>query len=122
MKKPLILLITTIFVFGLAAYALSEGEKTPEGKITFSISGKKAATFDHGAHIKRADDCKVCHHTSKSGEGTKCVECHTKAGKDGAPAGMATFHKKTCKFCHMKNKKAELIHPKGCKNCHPKKE
>jgi Class III cytochrome C family len=117
-KNLLILFTAAVLVLGLSAYAISEGEKTPQGKITFSISGNKPATIDHGAHIKRADNCKTCHHTSKENEGTKCTTCHTKTGKDGAPAGMKTFHKKTCKKCHFKNKKFELIYPKGCKKCH----
>ncbi len=120
MKKVLVLFTTMFLILGMAAYALSEGDTTPQGKITFSISGKKAATFDHGTHIKRAENCKACHHTSEDDKGTKCVQCHTKTGKDGAPAGMKVFHKKTCKNCHLKNKKPELVYPKGCKKCHPK--
>lgn len=116
MKKFVILFFSAVAILGLVSFAISSSSTPPKGKITITMTGKKPATFDHSAHVKRTDgDCQECHHNDPPKQGSKCTECHTKEGKDDAPAGKDVFHKKACKTCHAKEKPDKKF---GCKVCH----
>lgn len=106
MKKSLLLITVTIFIFALTA--ISFAETTEPDKVTYSPK-MGTVTFNHQTHQKRTD-CSTCHHT----EGyTKCKSCHGVDAK--APKAKDAFHK-TCKGCHKQMKKG----PTKCKECHIK--
>jgi len=111
MRKSAILVLAFVIAIGFAAAALSAG---PTGKITIKLTGQKNAVFDHGAHAKAAESCQKCHHKDAAGKESKCTNCHTATGVNGAVPGKDAFHKQ-CIGCH----KAKDQGPKTCPACHP---
>lgn len=99
---------TLLFVAVLCAQ-----DKKPPEKLTFSTKNGNV-TFDHAAHIKRANgDCKTCHdklfpqdakaplnfkaglHKPAENNQTSCGACHR-------PGGAAFETKGNCAKCHVK--------------------
>jgi mono/diheme cytochrome c family protein len=113
-KRHIAVILAIMFVAGMAQVAFSAA---PSGKITITLGGAKTATFDHTAHVSRADgNCQKCHHKDAKGAEQKCSSCHTKTGKDGAIAGKKAFHAQ-CGACHKAKAKGPQ-YPKDCKVCH----
>jgi c(7)-type cytochrome triheme protein len=95
----------------LCVLGVSSAQKPPE-KVTFQ-SKMGAVTFDHAAHLKRANnDCKTCHdklfpqseaainfkagmHKPAESAKTSCGACHN-------PGGAAFASASNCKICHVK--------------------
>ena len=110
MGKPIIgsLLVLTLGLSGL----LAQDKKPPE-KLTFTAKNGNV-TFDHAAHVKRANgNCAACHpklfpqddkaalnfkagvHKPAESAKTSCGACHTPGGAAFATTG-------NCAKCHMK--------------------
>ncbi len=89
-------------------------DKKPPQKLTFTTKNGNV-TFDHAAHVKRANgDCKVCHdklfqqdekaplnykaglHKTAEAGKTSCGACHS-------PGGAAFESKGNCAKCHVKS-------------------
>src|SRR5579871_2899662 len=102
------LLAITIGALGI----LAQDKKAPE-KLTFTTKNGNV-TFDHAAHVKRANgDCAGCHpklfpqdskaalnfkaglHKTAEAAKTSCGACHT-------PGGTAFESKGNCAKCHVK--------------------
>jgi c(7)-type cytochrome triheme protein len=96
-------------VFG----AFAQDKKTPPQKLTF-VAKKGSVTFDHAAHLKRANgDCTACHdklfaqdakaplnfkaglHQPAETAKMSCGSCHR-------PGGVAFETKGNCAKCHVK--------------------
>jgi c(7)-type cytochrome triheme protein len=106
MRKLIVILSLTFGCWGALL-----AQKPPE-KITFQ-SKMGNVTFDHAAHIKRANnDCKTCHdklfpqsqaplnfkagmHKPAEAAKTSCGGCH-------APGGAAFAATGNCAKCHVK--------------------
>ena len=92
---------------------VAQDKKAPE-KLTFTTKNGNV-TFDHAAHLKRANgDCMVCHdklfkqdakaplnfkaaiHKTAEAEKTSCGACHH-------PGGTAFETKGNCAKCHVKS-------------------
>jgi c(7)-type cytochrome triheme protein len=116
-ERCYILCIRTLLACLLGAALGSLGilaqEKAPE-KLTFATKNGNV-TFDHAAHVKRANaDCSVCHdklfhqdakaplnykaglHKTAETQKTSCGACH-------GPGGMAFESKGNCAKCHVKS-------------------
>jgi Class III cytochrome C family len=94
----------------LITYDVKNGEK----KIA-KTEGVGPVPFDHKAHEKYSDSCRVCHHANMD----SCGQCHTLGGaKDG---DFVTFEqamhlktgKSSCLGCHAANQ-----NQKNCAGCH----
>lgn len=111
---PMRLLITILVFIGLAGgLILAQDKKAPDKLVFASKMGN--VTFDHAAHVKRANnDCKACHvklfeesakaplnfkaavHKTAETAQTSCGACHH-------PAGAAFESKGNCNKCHVKS-------------------
>ena len=109
------ILIACLLAAGLAgALVLVAQEKKAPEKLTFTTKNGNV-TFDHAAHLKRANgDCMVCHdklfkqdakaplnfkaaiHKTAEAEKTSCGACHH-------PGGTAFETKGNCAKCHVKS-------------------
>ncbi len=108
-------LIACLLAVGLggALGVFAQDKKTPPAKLTF-VTKNGNVTFDHAAHLKRANgDCAVCHdklfkqdakaplnykpglHKTAEMDQTSCGSCHR-------PGGAAFESKGNCAKCHMK--------------------
>lgn len=107
-------LIACFFAAGLVGtLGLLAQDKKPPEKLTFTTKNGNV-TFDHAAHVKRANgDCKVCHdklfkqdakaalnykaglHKTAEAGKTACGACH-------APGGTSFESKGNCAKCHVK--------------------
>jgi c(7)-type cytochrome triheme protein len=108
-------LIAWVLAAGLCgALGVLAQEKKPPEKLTFMTKNGNV-TFDHAAHVKRANgDCKACHdklfqqdakaplnykaglHKTAETGATSCGFCHR--------AGGASFESKgNCAKCHVKS-------------------
>jgi c(7)-type cytochrome triheme protein len=111
MRPQIASLFIAVLIGGLGL--LAQEKKGPE-KLTFSAKNGNV-TFDHAAHIKRANgDCKTCHdklfkqdskaaldfkaglHKPAETAKTSCGACHT-------PGGAAFETKGNCAKCHIKS-------------------
>jgi len=105
-------IIALLFVVTMGAgFSALVAQKTPE-KIVFA-SKMGNVTFDHAAHVKRANnDCTTCHvklfpqsnapinfkagmHKTAEAARTSCGGCHN-------PGGAAFESKGNCARCHVK--------------------
>jgi len=96
-----------------AGFTIAQDKKAPD-KLTFTAKPGNV-TFDHAAHVKRANgDCKGCHdsafkedataplnykpamHKTAETEKASCGKCHT-------PGGAAFESKGNCAKCHVKS-------------------
>ena len=115
MKKT-VLLVTSIFVIGLAMYvnAQDKGSET----VIFEKGRMPAVTFDHHMHQEKLDnECNSCHDLFPMKKGiikemiteeklqkqqvmnSKCVKCHKDLKKQGLEAGPTK-----CTQCHVRSK------------------
>lgn len=108
-------LLACLLASGLmGAFGLLAQDKKPPEKLTFT-SKNGNVTFDHAAHIKRANgDCKTCHdklfkqdskapldfkaglHKPAETGKTSCGACHN-------PGGPSFETKGNCAKCHVKS-------------------
>ncbi len=114
MKKYLTVPLTFGIVIALAiAASLAGAQKQPPDKLVFKTKMGNV-TFNHAAHIKRANnDCKTCHdklfqqdakaplgfkagmHKPAEAKKTSCGACHHAGGPSFTTKG-------NCKKCHVK--------------------
>ena len=107
-------LVASLFLLSMVVgLAIRGEEKKPPVKLVFA-SKMGNVTFDHAAHLKRADgDCKVCHdrfwpqdskaplnfkpgmHKPAEASQTSCGFCHHAGGKSFETKG-------NCNKCHVK--------------------
>lgn len=92
---------------------LAQDKKPPE-KLTFTTKNGNV-TFDHAAHIKRANgDCAACHPklfqqdakaplNYKAGMHKTAESGHTSCGACHGPGGKAFESKGNCGKCHVKS-------------------
>jgi hypothetical protein len=109
------IVLAVVFSAGLVVSA------EPPGKMVIDVIQKSRAPvpFDHAAHLKRAENCKVCHHTSDA-KGTdvqscSAVDCH---GTEtvGKKLNLREAYHKMCRGCHQEQKAG----PTKCDDCHIK--
>jgi c(7)-type cytochrome triheme protein len=106
-------LIASLIVTGLLTGLAMLAQQKPPEKLVFNAK-QGNVTFDHAAHVKRANnDCKVCHeklfqqsakeplnyktgiHKPAEAAKTSCGACHM-------PGGAAFESKGNCAKCHVK--------------------
>jgi len=108
-------LLTSAFIAicVLTGFVIQAQDKKPPEKLTFPTK-MGTVTFDHAAHVKRANaDCKTCHdslfqqsstaplnfkagmHKPAETAKTSCGNCHN-------PGGKAFETKGNCAKCHVK--------------------
>ena len=107
------ILVNGLIAIGLVGFGVLAQEKKAPEKLTFMTKNGNV-TFDHAAHLKRANgDCSTCHdklfkqdakaplnykaglHKTAEMDNSSCASCHH--------AGGAAFESKgNCGKCHMK--------------------
>jgi c(7)-type cytochrome triheme protein len=112
MRTLIAFLLTSAVLLG--GFALLGQEKKPPEKLTF-VAKPGNVTFDHAAHVKRANgDCATCHPklfqqdskaalNFKAGMHQPAQANHTSCGACHAPGGAAFETKGNCAKCHVKS-------------------
>lgn len=113
------ILTVVLLVVGVVSYAAFPA-KTPERPVRMmfqSIAGK--VLFDHKTHTSGSGhgiSCRDCHHTLEEGEteAQACRECHELQSDDpDVPKRSDAFHRQ-CIICHQQYEAG----PKECNKCH----
>lgn len=112
-------LAVVLLVVGVVSYAAfpSKPPQRPVRIMFDSIAGK--VLFDHKAHTSDSGfglSCSDCHHTLEVGEtdATACLECHAPQSEDAdVPKRSEAFHQQ-CIRCHQEIEAG----PVACASCH----
>lgn len=107
MKNILPLLFTLLLLLPAGVVLAENGPAT----LTLGGPSQPKVSFNHGAHLALAGDCKTCHHLGVGSGG--CKGCH---GRDGRFSDAVTAIHASCNGCHAER---AVAGSEACGFCHP---